>query len=120
MDTEILKKKLSTYKSPKGRIRNVSDDLSMEVLAAWENWSGSASSFYSAIGAGRKSMASILGKAKRLKRAGYESSGFEEIKIESGGELPPGGHGIELVWDNNRVLRFESVDMVVDFLKKAA
>ena len=120
MDTEILKKKLSTYKTDKGRLKNVSDDLLVEILAAWESWSGTANSFYKAIGTNYKSFASLLGKAKRLKREGYESSGFEEIKIESSGELPPGGHGIELVWDNNRLLRFESVDMVVDFLKKAA
>ena len=121
MDTEILRKKLSTYKTEKGRLKNVSDDLLMEILEVWENWSGTASDFYRAIGTGRKSMASILGKAKRLKRSGYESSVFEELKIESSGDMPErGGHGIELVWDGNRVIRFGSVDLVVDFLKKAA
>ena len=121
MDTEILKKKLSTYKSSSGKLRNVGDELLMEILSAWENWTGTAASFYRAIGTSKNSLASILGKAKRLKREGRDlPGGFEEIRMDSVEVPPPGFHGIELVWDNNRVIRFESVDMVVDFLKKAA
>jgi hypothetical protein len=50
MDIEVLKKKISTYKSLSGRVGKLSDDLLYEVLTAWENWSGSRLSFYSAIG----------------------------------------------------------------------
>ena len=120
MDTEILKKKLSTFKSDKGRLKNVSDDLLMEILAGWENWTDTATSFYGAIGVSKSGFASILGKAKRLKRSGYQVDGFEEIKIEGSAPVPGGGHGIELVWDNDRLIRFASVDLAVDFLKKAA
>jgi len=40
MDTITLKKKLSTYLSSKGNLRNVSDEVLYEVLLAWENWTG--------------------------------------------------------------------------------
>ena len=58
-----------------------------------------------------------MGKAKKLKREGYQASGFQEIKIEQ-----PSGDShfqIEILWDN-RPIRFGEVDLLVDFLKKAA
>jgi hypothetical protein len=40
MDFSTLKKKLSTYESDKGYLKNASDDVLYEVLVAWENWTG--------------------------------------------------------------------------------
>ena len=57
MDLEVLKKKLSTYRGEGGRVTKVSDDLLLEILSAWENWTGSAHSFYTAIGSNQKKMA---------------------------------------------------------------
>lgn len=68
MELEVLKKKLSAFKGEGGRIRNVNDDLLLEVLAAWELWTGTSKSFYSGIGSSSKGMASMIGKAKRLKK----------------------------------------------------
>jgi hypothetical protein len=70
MELEVLKKKLSTFKGEGGRVTNVSDDLLLEILHAWENWTGSANSFYTAIGSNHRKMASMMGKAKKLKREG--------------------------------------------------
>ena len=118
MDLETLKKKLSTFKTEGGKLTNVSDDLLMEILNAWENWSGPAKGFYSAIGSNYKKFAKLLGKAKKLKREGYASTGeFEEIKIASN---PASECKIELVWDNGKIIRFGEVDLVIDFLKKVA
>jgi hypothetical protein len=50
MDIEVLKKKISTYKSLSGRVGKLSDDLLYEVLTASENRSGSRVSIYEAIG----------------------------------------------------------------------
>ena len=50
MELEVLKKKISTFRGDGGRVRKVSDELLMEILFAWENWSGPAKSFYAAIG----------------------------------------------------------------------
>ena len=54
MELEVLKKKISTYKSPSGRVCKLSNDLLYEILLAWENWTDSRSSFYSAIGVSYK------------------------------------------------------------------
>ena len=48
---------------------------------------------------------------------------FKEIKI-SGAESPPGSPGpctgIELCWNEGKLIRFPQVDQLVEFLKKVA
>jgi hypothetical protein len=124
MDLEILKKKLSTFKGNGGRIRNVSDDLLLEILAYWETYSGSARDFYRGIGCSSKGWSSILGKAKRLKREGG-SIPFTEVKIDGINESKGLSDfntiicDIE-VQDNNKIIRFRKVDLLIEYLKKVA
>lgn len=126
MDLEILKKKLSTYRTSRGQVRNVSDELLMEVLSSWEQWAGPTKGFYTAVGVSAKGMASIIGKAKKLKREGhFPVESFKEIKIE---ETPSNMtslmsgpcQGVEVLWDNGKLIRFSQVEQLVDFLKKVA
>ena len=81
MDLEILKKKLSSYRGEGGRVNNVSDELQLEILYAWEQWTGPARDFYRAIGSNYKKMARIIGKAKQLKRDGH-STPFQELAVD--------------------------------------
>ncbi len=123
MDLEILKKKVSSYRSDGGRVRNVSDELLLEILHAWEQWTGPARGFYTALGVSAKGISSIIGKAKKLKREGFPAGDFKEIQIE--GVAPVTGRalpctGIELCWDQGKVIRFPQVDQLVEFLKKVA
>ena len=121
MELEVLKKKLSTFRGEGGRIRGVNDDLLLEILSAWEQWTGPAKHFYSAIGSSQKGMASMIGKAKKLKREG-RSLPFEEIKVEgiTDSEAPTSiGCDIE-VQDKNKIIRFRKVDLLIEYLKKAA
>jgi len=122
MELEVLKKKISTYKGPKGRVGKLSDDLLYEVLTAWENWSGSRLSFYSAIGVSQKGFASIIGKAKKLKREGhFPAEEFKEIKLNSGTVVATSGsYGILLRWEDKRIIKFREVDQLVEFLNKVA
>ena len=119
MDIEILRKKMSSFKTKGGHLKDVSNDLLLEILSAWENWEGTSSSFYIALGSNRYKMASLLGKAKKLKREGYMASEFQEITVES---PPPSNsdYAVELLWDNGKIIRFGGVDLAIDFLKKAA
>lgn len=123
MDLISLKKRLSTYSSDKGYLKNVGDDVLYEVLKAWELWTGPAKDFYKALGFSSRQMASVIGKAKKLKREGYFGvEGFKEINIEptdSASPLSPCS-GVEVIWKNGQVLRFSQVDTLVEFLKKAA
>jgi hypothetical protein len=128
MDLEILKKKVSSYRDNGGRVRKVSDELLVEILDAWEHWTGPASGFYTALGVSAKGISSIIGKAKKLKREGFPSPGsgdFKEIKIDGGAAGSPGVGtgpctGIELGLADGRIVRFPQVDQLVEFLKKAA
>jgi hypothetical protein len=121
MELEVLKKKLSSFRGDGGRIRGVSDDLLLEVLSAWESWTGTSRSFYKALGASQRGMASMIGKAKRLKREGY-SLPFEEIKVEGVTDTNtpvPLICDIE-VQDKNKIIRFRKIDLLLEYLKKAA
>ena len=125
MDNTVLKKKLSTYLSPKGQLRNLNDDILFEVVTAWENWTGSSVEFYRSLGFSKQQLAGLIGKAKKLKREGRFGTGeFKAVTIESPStttinDLGP-CTGAEIVWTNGRVIRFSQVDLLVDFLKKSA
>lgn len=123
MDLAILKKKISTYRTQGGHLTKVSDELAMEILYAWEQWTGPSNGFYLAIGVNAKKMASVIGKAKKLKRDGhFPAEDFKEIKLADSGSAGSsfGPRGIEISWDNGRLIRFSEVSQLVDFLKKVA
>jgi hypothetical protein len=123
VDLEVLKKKISTFRGDGGRVRITDESLLMEILLAWEQWTGLSKEFYRAIGVSQTGMASIIGKAKKLRREGhFPIEDFKEIKI---GQVPPAGDyagglcKIELNWEGKQVIRFAQVDQLIDFLKKA-
>lgn len=121
MELEVLKKKLSSFRGEGGRVTNVRYELLIEILTAWEQWTGTAFDFYRGIGSNHKKMASMMGKAKRLKREGVSAT-FQEIAVEgvtdssSSSTLPC---DIELE-DKNKIIRFRKVDLLIEYLKKAS
>ena len=81
---EVLKKKISTFRGEGGRVRITDDSLLMEILHAWEQWSGPMKEFYKSLGVSKPGMAAIIGKAKRMKRDGhFPASEFKEMYIVS-------------------------------------
>lgn len=121
MELEVLKKRLSAFKGDGGRIRNVSNDMLLEVLSAWELWPGTARDFYKGIGSSKEGIASILGKAKRLKREGAAMP-FQEISVTGvNGTTDPLPLMCDIeVQDNNKIIRFRKVDLLIEYLKKAS
>ena len=123
MDLEILKKRISTYRGDGGRVKITDDGLLLEILSEWEQWTGPADGFYKAIGVSPKGMGSIIGRAKRLRREGHVAAqDFKEIRVEgfSGNTQAGTCLGIEILWDAGKVIRFQQVEQLVDFLKKVA
>jgi hypothetical protein len=120
MDLTIMKKRLNTFKSDKGTLSKVSDDVVMDLLRTWENWPGSAAELYRGLGLSKMQMVILIKKAKRLVKSGaIQASEFKEIKVVEPG--PSGGACcIELCWDQGKVIRFAQVELLVDFLKKVA
>ena len=91
----------------------------------WEQWKGPIKDFYKAIGVSREGMASIIGKAKKMRREGhFPASDFKEVKVAeiptSSGSGFSGCNVIELAWENGRLIRFGQVEQLIDFLKKVA
>lgn len=122
MDMEVLRKRISTFRGDGGRVRITDDQLYMEILMAWEQWKGSSKEFYSAIGVSKTGMAGIIGKAKRMRREGhFPSEEFKEIKVADTGANGNGPClGVEIVWENGKLIRFQQVEQLIDFLKKVA
>ena len=123
MDNAILKKQLSTFKSNKGSLVRVSNDVLFEVIRAWEQWNGKSGDLSRELGIDIKQLVFLIKKAKQLKREGvFPEEGFKEIKIAptAGVGFSEGPCGIEIIWDQGKVIRFAQVEQLVDFLKKVA
>jgi hypothetical protein len=121
MDMDVLRKKISTYRGEGGRLKITDDHLYMEILSAWEHWTGSSKEFFRAIGVSKTGLASIIGKAKRMRREGhFPTEEFKELKVADPVVITPGSCAIELIWDGSKVIRFAGVDLLLDFLKKSA
>lgn len=123
MDNAILKKRLNTFKSGKGKLRRVSDEVVFEVLRAWENWPGSAADLYRELGLSKMQLVILIKKAKRLVRNGaVAESEFKEITLDlqSAQDRPASGKVIELALEGGKLLRFYEVEQLIDFLKKVA
>jgi hypothetical protein len=125
MDLTVLSRKISSYRTPKGRITKLPNELLGEILHAWEQWAGTPAGFYKQLGVDFRKMGSMMGKAKQLKRDGaFDGLNFTEVVIEDVATPKAasivGCSEIELVWDNNKVIRFKTPELLVEFLKKAA
>ena len=120
MDLIILKKRLSTFKTDEGRLSHVSDEVLLDLLKTWESWTGKPGELHRSLGLTRQQMAILIKKAKKLSRNGAGSE-FKEVNLEAMlGSTPGGIVAIEVTWDSGKVIRFPSVDQLIDFLKKVA
>jgi len=123
MDNSNLKKRLNTYKTEGGYLKGVDDELLVDILVAWEAWSGSSKDFYTSLGTSYRQMGTLMGRAKKLKREGVmPSTEFKEIKLQ-GGEPTAGGYcaeGMILYWQGTHKIEFSTVECLLDFLKKAS
>jgi len=124
MDNNVLRKRLQTFKSAKGTLSKISDEVIIDVLRAWELWPGTSADLYRDLEISKQQLAIIIKKGKKLIKSGlFTESEFKEVEAEQEIASPTNssvsGCGIELVYKNN-VIRFGSSDLLMDFLKKAA
>ena len=126
MDNTVLRKRLSTFRSPKGSLTRVADDIMMEVLVTWEQWSGTSTDLAKELGLTMRQLVILVEKAKKVVRdGGYPMAEFKEIKIQESPSNLASLHsgpcaGVEILWDNGKLIRFQQVEQLVDFLKKVA
>lgn len=125
MENTMLKKKLSTYRSEDDSLRQLPPEVLLEVLTAWEQWPGKGGDFYASIGVSSQQMGRMLGKAKKLRREGhFPAEDFKELGVgalqEMGVQAVGAPCGIEISWEQGKVIRFAQVEQLVEFLKKVA
>lgn len=128
MDLPILKKKLDGFRLSNGSIRDVSAEVLWELRQAWENFTGPIDEFRTQVGVQTGTLRNLLASAKKLNHAMASSQNVglhgevEQVAGGSGGGSIPAQPGaLELVYDRGEtVIRFPSVDTLIDFLKKAA
>lgn len=119
MDLVILKKRLSSFRTAGGSLTKVNGDLLVDILRAWEVWAGSSREFYKGLGLTRHQLSSFIREGKKVaKKGNYGTGEFKELKLDSlvGAPSAP----IEVSWGKGKVIRFNEVDVLVDFLKKVA
>lgn len=110
----ILKKRLNSYRGPKGNLLGLPDELILDIIKTWERWPGTGKSYYSSLGIKKEQMANIIKKGKRLLKDGHKMTPFTavEVKAPSMAKAP-----IVLSLDKNKTLRFYQVDQLMEFLK---
>lgn len=129
MDLVILRKKIDGYRDARGSIKNVPPELLIELRQTWENYIGSAEQFRSELGVKIGTLRKLLIESKKLNHI-IASSGAVGLAIGGESSLEPQSHSeengvsgrtLELTFDNgSKVIRFPSVDLLIEFMRKSA
>jgi hypothetical protein len=126
MDLLILRKKIDGFRSGNGQLQNVPPELLFELRQAWENFTGPAEEFRRELGMKVGTLRKLLVDSKKLNHvlASAEAVGL----TESGGHSAPEAASdvntdkpLELAYDGgSKVIRFPSLDLLIEFLRKSA
>jgi len=125
MELQTIKKKLSSFVTDGGYLKNIPDDLLGEILHAWEEWTAPSKEFYAGVGFSQRKMASLIGKAKKLKREGHFGNGnFKELKAPVDIEPSPthssvNCHYVEVQTSKGQLIRFPKLSQLMEYLEKA-
>jgi hypothetical protein len=118
MELEVMKKKLDTYRRPKGQFRGVKSDLLIELLRMWESHTGSSAEFARTLGMKPKQLGRLIQEARKIATTTEAiDPAFHELPVQDPGQS---GAGIEMVWGSDKIIRFPTVETLMDFLKRAA
>lgn len=127
MDLVILKRKLDGYRDSRGCIRNVPPELLLELRQNWEHFTGGPEQFKSELGIRTGTLRNLLIESKKLNHViasvgavglAVGGEGTEPVQSDANGVS---GNTLELVFDNgSKVIRFPSVDLLIDFMRKSA
>lgn len=131
MDLMVLKKKIDGYRDGGGSIKNVPPELLLELRQTWEHYTGNAEQFRSELGIRTGTLRNLLIESKKLNHV-IASAGAVGLALEGSNSLSSSEQSesneneqsrqpLELAFDNgSKVIRFPSVDLLVEFLRKSA
>lgn len=130
MELVILKKKIDGYRDSRGCIKNVPPELLLELRQTWEHYTGSPEQFRSELGIKIGTLRNLLIESKKLNHviasAGAVGLAVEGLDQGSSDRTQQSGNEaitniVELAFDNGtKVIRFSSVDLLIDFMRKSA
>lgn len=126
MELVILKRKIDGFRLGNGQLQNVPPELLLELRQAWENYSGEMEVFRRTLGMKVGTLRKLLAESKKLNHVlasagalGLDEPGTSQGQLQA--EAIASGNGLELVYDNgSKVIRFPSLEVLLEFLKKAA
>jgi hypothetical protein len=131
MELVILKKKIDGYRDSGGSIKNVPPELLLELRQSWEHYTGSVEQFRFELGVKIGTLRKLLVESKKLNHV-IASSGAVGLSMEGVNEVSDSAqshlyenntsvNGLELTFDNgSKVIRFPSVDLLIEFMRKSA
>jgi hypothetical protein len=121
MDYEVMKKKLDAYRKPSGQFRRVNGDLLIELLRMWEVHTGPSVDFARNLGMKSKQLGRLVQAARKIATTTEAvDPAFHELQPQESTEVGM-GTGIEVIWGaDSKIIRFASMDTLMDFLKRAS
>ena len=133
MDMAILKKKIDGYRDSAGSIKNVPPELLLELRQMWEHYTGSPDEFRSELGVRAGTLRNLLKESKKLNHV-LASAGAVGLAVVSGegestsAQITPhseengvSSNVLVLTFDNgSKTIRFPSVDLLIDFMRRSA
>jgi hypothetical protein len=121
MDFDTLRKKLDAYKTPGGSYKNIKSELLVELLRIWEEHSGPSTALAKQLGMKSGQLARQIREARKAAARGESiDPAFEALQVQSSAERDTAGVEIVLSWGGDKLVKFQNVDLLVDFLRKAA
>ena len=129
MDLEILKKKVDGFRISDGRIRNIPPELLLELRQTWESFTGSQDQFRSELGVKTGTLRKLLIESKKLNHIVASGGAMGMVPETAAAIEGPSltaaasevSSSVELSYDQgSKVIRFPSVDTLVEFLRKSA
>jgi hypothetical protein len=125
MDLMILRKKIDGFRSGNGQLQNVPPELLLELRQVWEHFTGPADEFRRELGMKVGTLRKLLTESKKLNHvlASSEAVGLAESEEAGTSTKENGSQGshLELLYDGgSKIIRFPSIDTLVEFLRKAS
>jgi len=121
MEFETLRKKLDAYKTPGGSYKNIKGELLVELLRAWEEHNGPSTALAKQLGMKRGQLARQIREARKAAVRGEAiDPAFQALQVQVPMEGVSTVPEIVLSWGGDKVVKFPNVDLLVDFLRKAA
>lgn len=121
MNFEILRKKLEAYRTPGGSYKNIKSELLVELLRMWEEHRGPSTVLAKQLGMTAGQLARQIREARKAANlTDAIDPAFEALQVQSSPEGAASISEIVLSWGGDKVVKFPNVDLLVDFLRKAA